>query len=107
MKELILEAGIQESKYHFMVKHLDKYSDEFHQILLEWLMHLREHEYKNTKLMWDKMSAHGWKNLKQLLDIHDLPEQILLNNKFKELRQAFFNRPRPPKKIKKKNNDNI
>lgn len=98
MRDLAVIAGIQEIKYIFAVKNLDKQSEEYQLILLDWLERFKNIEYKNAFTLWKKMSSHGWENLKKLLDVHDLPEQILLNSKFKLLREAWANRPRPAKK---------
>jgi hypothetical protein len=102
MRELILEAHVQAVKYDFMIKNLEKRSEEYCEILLNWLEHLQINEYKYAKELWDKMSAHGWRNLKTLLDVHDQPEQKLLEKRFKILRDAFATWPRPAKKVIKK-----
>ncbi len=106
MQEICLEAGIPKIKYDYALKNLEKQSGEYQEILLNWLIHFYSNEYTHARLMWEKMSPHGWRNLKDLLNISDQPEQILLQNKFRDLRTAWFSRPRPIKsKITEIKND--
>jgi hypothetical protein len=106
MRELVIESGVQEPKYNFMLKKLDNQSDDYYQILLDWLIHFKDNEYTAARIMWNKMSPHGWRNLKSLVGVNDLPEQRILASKFRAVRIAWFNRPRPPKKqIKVEDNE--
>lgn len=100
MENVSLEAGIPKVKYDYARKKLDKQTEEYKETLFNWLIHFFSCEYKEAKTMWEKMSPHGWKNLKLLMDTHNLPEQKLLNQKFSELRKAWFDRPRPIKENK-------
>jgi hypothetical protein len=103
MREIVLESGVQIPKYDFMIKKLDNQSDDYYQILLDWLIHFKDNEYTEAKIMWNKFSA--WNDLKNLIGVHDLPEQKILRSKFKSVRIAFFNWPRPPRKVKVKENN--
>ena len=97
MKGLIVKAGIQEPKYNFMVKNLEKHSDEYCEILYAWMIHLKDNEYKAASIMWEKLPEHYWENLRTLITASNLPEQKALNDKFRSLREAFSNWPRSAK----------
>ncbi len=100
MEEISLEAGIPKVKYNYILKGLEKQSEEYQEILFNWMVRFYDNEYKEAKIMWNKMSPHGWRNLKELLGVREQPEQILLGNRFRDLRTAWFSRPRPVKKSK-------
>lgn len=102
MKELIIRAGVQEPKYNFMVKKLDKQSNEYCEILYTWLVRLKDNEYKAASIMWEKLPEHYWENLRTLITAKNLPEQKALNSKFRSLREVFSNWPRS---VKEKSNE--
>lgn len=97
MKGLIIRAGVQEPKYNFMVKNLEKQTSEYCEILYAWIIHLKDNEYKAASIMWEKLPEHYWENLRTLITASNLPEQKALNSKFRSLREAFSNWPRPIK----------
>ncbi len=101
MKDIVLEAGIQEPKYNFIIKKLESQTSDYHDKLLLWLEGFKDNEYKAAKHLWNQVDPQGWKNCKELLGIHNLPEQKQLRHVFRVLRWGFINWPRPEKKIKK------
>jgi hypothetical protein len=103
MKVLVIKAGIQEPKYLFMIKNLEKRSVEYHEILLNWLKSFKDNEFKAVKIIWNQMPDHFWENHKFLFNTENLPEQAILKDKFKSLREAFFKYPRSKKiRVRKK-----
>lgn len=96
MKKNIIDSGVQEPKYNFMLKNLEKQSEEYQLILLTYLERLLNNEYKYLMQLLVQMPEHAWENYK-ILKIGDLPELKWLKDRQRTLRTAFFNWPRPAK----------
>lgn len=95
MKKIVIDCGIQEPQYNFIIKKIEKESEEYHSELLEWLINFKVNEYYAVDSLLKQFS--GWDQLK-LQGVNHLPEQVLLRKKQKALREAWHGRPIRKKK---------
>jgi hypothetical protein len=100
MKKIVIESGVQEGQYNFLIKTLNNQSEEYYEVIFEWLKTFKNNEYKNVNDLLLQFS--GWKNY-ELIGVTNQREQILLRKRQRDLRIAWHSRPRPLKKVRKKN----
>lgn len=97
MRKLTLEAGVAEKKYDSVILGADELKMSELRQLHNWLKDVRDGAYHEAHKMKSNASDSLWEHYR-LHEITDMPEQLLLNERFTELRQAWRKVPRGTKK---------
>lgn len=93
LKELIIFAGIQEIKYKALLGNISKKSINHIINIYTFLIELKNNEYKNLKIVYNHLPSHAW-DMYKLKGIEHMPEQILLKEAKKKVRDRWRERPK-------------
>jgi hypothetical protein len=101
MEPLLQRAGVNEKKINYIIKDLDKATEEEINELHSWLSNVKQKEYgllhhvfklPENDALWDRY---------KLLGIEGLPEQEMFNKAAMKLKQVFKTLPKRGKKEEK------